>query len=53
VDVAIANTLNATEPLFILPLAAILLKEQITLPVVLGSLATVAGIVLMVLPQTA
>lgn len=48
VDVSIANTLNATEPLFVLPLAAIVLKERITPPVVLGSLATVAGIVLIV-----
>jgi drug/metabolite transporter (DMT)-like permease len=49
-DVAIANTLNATEPLFVLPLAAFLLKERITLPVVLGSLVTVGGIVLIVAP---
>lgn len=48
VDVAIANTLNATEPLFVLPLAAFLLKERITPPVVLGSLATVGGIILIV-----
>lgn len=50
VEVAMANTLSATEPLFVLPLAAILLKERITWPVVLGSLTTVAGIVLMVAP---
>ena len=49
-DVTIANTLNATEPLFVLPLAALLLKERITPPVVLGSLATVGGIVLIVAP---
>lgn len=48
VDVAIANTLGATEPLFVLPLAAFLLKEKITVPVVFGSLATVAGIILIV-----
>jgi len=48
VDVAIANTLNATEPLFVLPLAAIVLKEKITPPVILGSLFTVAGIILIV-----
>lgn len=47
-DVTIANTLNATEPLFVLPLAAFVLKEKITLPVVIASLATVAGIVLIV-----
>ena len=49
-DVTIANTLNATEPLFVLPLAAFLLKEKITLPVVLGSLVTVGGIVLIIAP---
>jgi drug/metabolite transporter (DMT)-like permease len=48
VQVSIANTLNATEPLFVLPLAAIVLKERITPVVVLGSLATVVGIVLIV-----
>lgn len=49
-DVSIANTLNATEPLFVLPLAAFLLKEKITPPVVIGSLATVGGIVLILAP---
>jgi drug/metabolite transporter (DMT)-like permease len=49
-DVAIANTLTATESLFVLPLAAFLLKERITPPVVLGSLVTVGGIVLIVAP---
>ena len=50
-DVAIANTLNATEPLFVLPLAALVLKEKITLPVVMASLATVIGIALIVAPR--
>jgi len=50
VDVAIANTLSATEPLFVLPLAAFLLKERITAPVIFGSLVTVAGIILVVAP---
>lgn len=49
-DVAIANTLTATESLFVLPLAAFLLKERITPPVVLGSLVTVGGIMLIVAP---
>lgn len=49
-DVAIANTLNATEPLFVLPLAAFMLKERITPPVILGSLVTVGGIILIVAP---
>lgn len=47
-DVAIASTLNSTEPLFVLPLAALVLKERITRRAVLGSLATVLGIALLV-----
>ena len=50
VEVAIANTLGSTEPLFVLPLAAVLLKETITLGVVLGSTLAVLGIALMVAP---
>lgn len=45
-DVAIANTLNSTEPLFVLPLAALVLKERITLPVIASSVVAVAGIAL-------
>lgn len=46
VDVAIANTLNSTEPLFILPLAAIFLKEKVTLKAVVGTVIASLGIVL-------
>ncbi len=45
-DVSVANTLNSTEPLFVLPLAAILLKEKISFTAVGGALGTVAGIAL-------
>ncbi len=45
VDVAIANTLSSTEPLFILPLAAIFLKEKIVFRSVLGTVMTLIGIV--------
>lgn len=45
VDVAIANTLNSTEPLFILPLGAIFLKEKIGFRAVVGTGITTAGIV--------
>lgn len=45
VEVSIANTLNSTEPLFVLPLAAFVLKERITLPVIIGSGLSVLGIV--------
>jgi drug/metabolite transporter (DMT)-like permease len=44
VDVAIANTLNSTEPLFILPLTAIFLKEKITLREVVGTAIAILGI---------
>ena len=45
-DVAIASTLDSTEPLFILPLAAIVLKERITLQSVGGTAIALLGIVL-------
>lgn len=44
IDVSVANTLIATEPLFVLPLAAIFLKERITLQASLGSTIIVFGI---------
>jgi drug/metabolite transporter (DMT)-like permease len=46
-DVSIANTLNSTEPLFVLPIAALVLKEAITPWVVVGSVLTVFGIALL------
>ena len=49
VDVSIANTLGATEPLFVLPLAAFLLKERISRPAIFGGLASVLGILAIVL----
>jgi drug/metabolite transporter (DMT)-like permease len=44
VDVSVAYTLNSTEPLFILPLAALFLKEKITLQAVSGTVIAIAGI---------
>lgn len=49
-DVAIANTLGSTEPLFALPLAAFVLKETITVPIVFGCVLAVIGIGLIVSP---
>jgi len=46
-DVAVANTLSATEPLFVIPLAAIFLKEKFTLSAVAGTVVSVAGIILL------
>lgn len=46
-DVAVANTLGSTEPLFALPLAVVFLKERVTLLVVLGSLLCIGGVVIL------
>ncbi len=48
-DVSTANTLIATEPVFVLPLAAIFLRERITLAAAVGAFAAVLGIVLLCL----
>ena len=47
VDVAIANTLNSLEPVFVLPLAAIFLKEKITPPQIIGTLIALAGVIVL------
>jgi len=46
VDVAIANTLGATEPLFILPLTFFFLKERITKMESIGTILAVSGVIL-------
>lgn len=48
-DAGIAQTLSATSPLFVLPIAAIL-GETITLRAVLGVMIAIAGIALLFLP---
>jgi drug/metabolite transporter (DMT)-like permease len=47
IDVSIANALNSSEPVFILPLAVVFLKEKITLSALAGTGLTVTGIVLL------
>jgi drug/metabolite transporter (DMT)-like permease len=47
--VGVAATLNSTSPIFILPLAAIFLKERISLRAVLGACLAVAGIAVLFL----
>ena len=47
VPVATANTLNSLEPVFVLPLAAIFLKEKITLAQIVGTLAALAGVIVL------
>lgn len=44
VEVSIASTLNSTEPLFILPLSVIFLKEPITKRALWGTAVTILGI---------
>lgn len=46
IDVSIANTLNSMEPIFVMPLAFIFLKEKITRKGVLGTLIAFCGIIL-------
>lgn len=48
-DVSTANTLIATEPVFVLPLAAIFLRETITRRAVAGTVVAAAGTVLLCL----
>jgi drug/metabolite transporter (DMT)-like permease len=47
VDVSIANTLNSTEPLFLLPFTAIFLKQKVGLSAWVGTAIAFAGIVLL------
>jgi drug/metabolite transporter (DMT)-like permease len=44
--VAIASALNATEPIFAIPLSLIMMKDRINLRSVVGSVAVVAGVAL-------
>jgi drug/metabolite transporter (DMT)-like permease len=46
IDASIATILNSTEPLFILPLTAFLLKEKISLQEIIGAIVVVSGVVL-------
>jgi drug/metabolite transporter (DMT)-like permease len=47
IDVSVASVLNSTEPVFVLPLALVFLREKITWTAVWGTLITVAGVVLL------
>lgn len=49
VDAAIAGTLGATSPLFILPMSAVLMKERITPRAVLGTVVAVGGVALILI----
>lgn len=47
VEIAIANALGAAEPLFVIPLAVVFLKERVTLMEIAGAVLTVFGVVLL------
>lgn len=47
VHIAVASTLNSMEPVFMLPLAVIFLREKITFQQIAGTFAAVCGIVLL------
>lgn len=44
IDVSIANTLNSTEVIFLIPLGAIFLKEKVTRMAIFGTLISMGGI---------
>ncbi len=46
IDASVATILNSTEPLFILPLTAFLLKEKISLQEIIGAIVVVSGVLL-------
>jgi drug/metabolite transporter (DMT)-like permease len=48
-DVAVANTLNSTEPIFVIPLAYFVLKDKISFRSVIGAISVVAGVALILL----
>jgi drug/metabolite transporter (DMT)-like permease len=50
-DVSIASTLTSVEPLFVIPLGLIFLREKVTLTAVAGSIVAVTGIALICLPK--
>lgn len=51
-DIAVASTLGATEPLFILPLAYFLLKEKVHISELAGAGLTVIGVTIIILGST-
>jgi len=48
-DLSVANTVASVEPVFALPLAAIVLKERITMKSLTGAVLSTAGVVLLCL----
>jgi len=48
VDVSLANTLASVEPVLVLPFAVVFLREKASWSTILGTLVTVAGVVILV-----
>jgi drug/metabolite transporter (DMT)-like permease len=48
-DVAVASILGATEPLFVLPLALIILKERIAPTEIIGAILTACGVIIIII----
>jgi drug/metabolite transporter (DMT)-like permease len=48
-DVAIASTIGATEPLFVIPLALVFFNERISLLESLGAVGASIGVVLLII----
>lgn len=46
-SVAIANSLISTEPIFVLPVAAFILKEKVTLQAVIGAVVATIGVIVL------
>lgn len=49
VDASVAGTLNATSPLFVLPLSAFVLRDRVSLRAVFGTAVSVVGVALLFL----
>lgn len=52
-SVAVANSLISTEPIFVLPVSAILLKEKITLQAAAGAIIATIGVIVLVTGNSA
>jgi len=48
-QIGVASTLMALAPIFLLPVGAVVFKEKITLPAIVGTLVAVAGVALLFL----
>ena len=47
-NVAVASTLSATEPLFVIPLAVVFFKERISMLETIGAICATCGVMLLI-----